>query len=288
MNIFNLATNKVPEHLREIIQSIQEVLGQEGYEFLLIGATARDLILDGINNLGVGRKTLDVDFAIYVPEWGSYEALIHKLLNSGKFAATKVKHRLLYKQLYEVDIVPFGAIQNEKGEYAWPPDFMMAMNVAGFIEINKNGVEIQTDEDLKFKIAPIEGICVMKLFAWKDRKQRIDKDGRDLGFILSNYVELKYEVLYEQYADIIESDNWDTITSGARILGRDMANVIIGNEYALHHLKNILTEELSDEDNSRLAKVMCDGQSFNYQKSVKALAEILKGLTDYRTNLPGK
>lgn len=280
MSIFNLRTDRIPEHLREILQAIQLLLGEEAYDFLLIGATARDLILDGINDLGVGRKTLDVDFAIYVPEWRNYEGIIDKLLSSGMFSATEVKHRLIYKHAYEVDIVPFGDIQDDKGEYAWPPDFMMSMNVAGFVEINNNGIEINTDGNLRFKVAPIEGICVMKIFAWKDRKYRMDKDGRDLGFILSNYVDLKYEVLYDKYADIIQSDDWDNIISGARILGRDMAEVIAGNEYALSHLKKILTEELEDEDNSLLAKVMCDGQSFNYQKSIRALAEMLRGLAD--------
>lgn len=230
--------------------------------------------------MGVGRKTLDIDFAIYVPEWESYEALLEKLVNSRKFATTKITHRLIYNNAYEVDIVPFGEIQDEKGEYTWPPDFMMAINVAGFIEIYQKSIEIHTDEKLKFKIAPIHGICIMKVFAWKDRKHRMDKDGRDLGFIIANYVELKYEVLHNKYKDIVESDSWDIITSGARILGRDMAEVIYGNGHALSHIKSILEEELIDEDNSLLARVMCDGQTFNYQQSYKAIAEMLKGLSD--------
>jgi predicted nucleotidyltransferase len=68
MSIYNLPTNKIPLHLKKVIQAIQEILGEKAYDFMLIGATARDLILDGQYNLGIGRATLDIDFAIYVPE----------------------------------------------------------------------------------------------------------------------------------------------------------------------------------------------------------------------------
>lgn len=35
---------------------------------MLIGATARDIIMDGIYDLGVSRMTADVDFAVFVPK----------------------------------------------------------------------------------------------------------------------------------------------------------------------------------------------------------------------------
>ena len=131
MDIYNLPTTKVPEHLQEIIKSIQAILGEEAYDFLLIGAIARDLILDGQHGLGVSRKTLDVDFAIYVPQWENYDSIIKRLTDSKLFTSTKVKHRLIYKENSEVDIVPFGEIQDGKGEYTWPPEDLHAMNVAG-------------------------------------------------------------------------------------------------------------------------------------------------------------
>jgi len=281
MNTFNLPTDKIPEHLQEVVKSIQNILGDKAYDFLLIGATARDLIMEGQYDIGIDRKTLDIDFAIYIPEWEAYDGIMSMLVASGDFTATKLKHRVLYKGDIEVDIVPFGDIQDENGEYDWPPDFMNSMNVAGFVEINENGVIFQSDNNaLTVKVAPIHGICIMKIFAWEDRKYKDNKDGRDLGFIIANYVELKQDIMYESHQDIIEADDFDIILSGARVLGRDMHDIISGNKIALDKIKQIVEKELEDEDNSLLARTMAIGQAFRYEKSYNALVELLKGLND--------
>jgi predicted nucleotidyltransferase len=279
MSTFNLPTDKVPDHLRQVVNAIQEILGKKAYDFILIGATARDLILDGQYNLGAGRVTLDVDFALYVPEWDSYAELINTLLASGRFSATRVMHKLIYNDNYEVDIVPFGEIQDENGEYSWPPDFIQSMNVAGFMEIKDQCITFQVEgEEISINAAPIHAIYFMKILAWNDRKHKDDKDGKDQGFILSNYIELKYDVLYDEYQDIVESDDWDAITSCARMLGRDIGKLLKSNPKALAKTYEIIEKELIDEDNSKLAKSMSAGGNFNYTKSYNALSKLLTGL----------
>lgn len=279
MSTFNLPTDKIPDHLRQVVLAIQEILGEKAYDFILIGATARDLILDGQYNLGAGRVTLDVDFALYVPEWDSYAEMIKTLLASGRFSATKVMHKLIYNDNCEVDIVPFGEIQDENGEYTWPPDFIQSMNVAGFMEIKNQCITFQVEgEEIIIQAAPIHAIYFMKILAWNDRKHKDDKDGKDQGFILSNYIALKYEALYDDYQDIVESEDWDTITSCARILGRDIAKLLKDNPKALQKTSEIIEKELIDEDNSKLARSMSAGGNFNYTKSYRGLAELLIGL----------
>ena len=281
MNTFNLPTDKIPDHLRQVVIAIQEILGDKAYDFILIGATARDLILDGQYNLGAVRVTLDVDFALYVLEWDSYEEKISTLLASGRFSATRVMHKLIYDNYCEVDIVPFGEIQDENGEYTWPPDFIQAMNVAGFMEIKDQCITFQVEgEEISINAAPIHAIYFMKILAWNDRKHKDDKDGKDQGFILSNYIELKYDVLYDDYQDIVEGDDWDTITSCARMLGRDIAKLLKDNPIALEKTCEIIEKELIDEDNSKLAKSMSAGGNFNYTKSYKGLTELLTGLKE--------
>jgi predicted nucleotidyltransferase len=279
MNTFNLPTDKIPDHLRQIVIAIQEILGKKAYDFILIGATARDLILNGQYNLGAGRVTLDVDFALYIPEWDSYAEMINNLLASGRFSATQVMHKLLYNNYCEVDIVPFGEIQDENGAYTWPPDHIQSMNVAGFMEIREQCITFQVEgEVISINAAPIHAIYFMKILAWNDRKHKDDKDGKDQGFILSNYIELKYDVLYDQYKDIVESDDWDTITSCARMLGRDIADLLKDNGKALETTCGIIERELIDKDNSRLAKSMSVGGCFTYTKSYRGLNELLTGL----------
>ena len=281
MSFYNLSNNKLPPHLLEIIQSIQEILGVQSYDFLLIGASARDLIMDTIYNLGISRATEDVDFAVYVPEWGAYESLVQKLIGSGLFQLTNVTHKLLFKNRYEVDIVPFGDIQNPDGHYTWPPEHIKAMNVAGFVEVSAGGIDIKSDET-EFRAASIPGICVMKLLAWQDRGYRDNRDGKDLGFILSNYIEMKYEDLYSLHEDLMEDNDFDRILTTARIMGRDMFELLKPNSVALEQIISILRKETEDEDYSKLALSLKDGGDMQYSIAYKSLKAIIKGLEDER------
>ena len=269
--------------MRDIVMAMQQVLDTDAYDFLLIGATARDLILDSWYELGPGQMTLDVDFAIYVPEWESYELIISKLIGSGKFKSTSIQHRLCFLPDTEVDIVPFGDIQDESGVYIWPPEFMSGMNVAGFMEINEHGIIVESpDKELRFRVAPIHGICIMKFFAWKDRKHQTDKDAKDLAFILANYLDLKKDLLYDKYLDIATDENYDTIISAGRVLGRDINEILFTNPIVLNQVRKIIEQELMDEDESLLARKMASATQFNYAKSYSVLKSILAGIDDLR------
>jgi predicted nucleotidyltransferase len=192
-----------------------------------------------------------------------------------------VTHKLIYKEICEIDIVPFGEIQNEEGEYDWPPDFMRSMNVAGFMEVREETITFKIDEeDLTFSVAPIHAIYFMKIYAWNDRKYKDDKDGRDQGFILANYIEFKYEVLYDEHEDIVNGEDWDIITSCARILGRDIAKLLKNNPKAIQKTILIIENELEDEEHSYLARSLSAGGGFDYNRAYKALQELLKGIRD--------
>ncbi len=276
MSSYNLSNSKLPPHLLEIIQALQEILGDQAYDFLLIGASARDLIMDTIYDLGINRATEDVDFAVYVPEWGAYESILQKLVNSEIFQPTKVTHKLLFKSRYEVDIVPFGDIQNPEGHYTWPPDHIKAMNVAGFMEVSAGGINIQSDAT-EFRTASIPGICIMKLLTWQDRGFQDNRDGKDLGFILSNYVKMKFEDLYILHEDLMEDENFDRVVTTARIMGRDIFDLLKANPFALEQIKSILCKETEDEDYSRLALSLKDGGAIQYPIAYKSLKAMIQG-----------
>jgi predicted nucleotidyltransferase len=279
MNTYNLLSNKIPAQILEIIAAFQQILGDQAYDFLLIGASARDLIMDGIYELGISRLTNDVDFALYVPEWNDYDQVFEKLIASRQFTATRITHKLIFKEAYEIDIVPFGNIQNEQGQYTWPPDHIKAMNVAGFIEISEAGLEINSGS-LHFRVASIPGICVMKLLAWHDRGRGDNRDGKDLGFILANYIDLKYEDLYGLHEDLMTDDNFDRFVTTARIMGRDIYELLKTNAAALEQIKQILVTETEDEEYSRLALCIKEGGGLSYPLAYRSLVALLKGLGD--------
>ncbi len=282
MNTYNLSSDKIPPHITIITRVIKDILGEQAYDFMLIGATARDIIMDGIYDLGVSRMTADVDFAVFVPEWDNYARLMNKLIASGSFTATQTTHKLIFNNTYEIDIVPFGDIQNEEGQYTWPPDNIKAMNVAGFTEVSESGLRIVTEET-DFRIASVPGICIMKILAWKDRGYRDNRDGKDLGFILFNYIELKYEDLYALHEDLMAAPDFDRIVTTARIMGRDIGKLLKTNSIALNQIYDILHAATLDEEYSRLALAIKDGGTMTYKIAYKSLLAVMEGISDSNT-----
>ncbi len=213
------------------------------------------------------------------PNGGVMKKFLKKLIASGVFQPTKVTHKLIFKNRYEIDIVPFGDIQNEEGQYTWPPDHIKAMNVAGLVEVSEGSIDIQTDT-ITFRAASLPGICIMKLLAWHDRGFRDNRDGKDLGFILNNYIEMKYEDLYTLHEDLMTDENFDRVITIARVMGRDIYDLLKSNPVALTQVKAILRKETEDEEYSKLAIALKDGGSFQYRIGYQCLSAMIQGLED--------
>ncbi|AZI26461.1 hypothetical protein EA772_14355 [Pedobacter sp. G11] len=207
---------------------------------------------------------------------------MNTLFSSRDFKRTNTDpvHRIIYQGGIEVDIVPFEKIQDPDGEYTWPPPALGSINVAGFMEINEQCITVATkDNSLSFKVASLPGIAMMKIFAWKDRKHESNKDGMDIGFIINHYVDVKEDELYEQHDDIVAAEDFKLINASARILGRDIKELIQENKIALQRTCDILREELSDEENSLLARIMAHS-GLSYITTYDALTNLLQGIED--------
>jgi predicted nucleotidyltransferase len=59
----------------EILKQIDPVARALGIEYLVTGATARDILLVGVFGLETGRGTRDVDLAIAVDGWPQFAAV---------------------------------------------------------------------------------------------------------------------------------------------------------------------------------------------------------------------
>ncbi|MDB5023594.1 MAG: hypothetical protein JWP78_1349 [Mucilaginibacter sp.] len=84
-------------------------------------------------------------------------------------------------------------------------------------------------------------------------------DGKDIGFILANYIDLKYEDLYILHGDLMRDDAFDRFVTTARIMGRDIYELLKTNPIAVEQIKQILITETIDEQYSRLAISIKDG-----------------------------
>jgi predicted nucleotidyltransferase len=71
--------------LAHVTSALQAFTVPAGVDFFLVGAAARDLILRYVHNIEPQRLTEDIDFAVMVCDWETFEALRSGLVASGHF-----------------------------------------------------------------------------------------------------------------------------------------------------------------------------------------------------------
>lgn len=267
--------------LKPILVKLSEYFLKEQIKFYVIGATARDIILD-IYGEKTGRATQDLDIAIAVSNWDLYEEIELGILKIEGFSKDNhFRQRFLYLDSFNLDIVPFGAISEEDDKIFWPPHEDIAMSVLGFSEVNESTHRVLVDDDLEIHVASLAGIFLLKIVAWKERHIESTKDADDIGFIINNYFSINGDRIYEENSDLLQADDFDTHSAGARLLGRDLAVIIEGRELTKKKIKEILLKEIVKEDESVLINQMLEtNRIFRFEDVLKCLNYIVKGLDE--------
>lgn len=229
--LFDARPDTLPDWVTEVMRLVGRAAEGLAVEHLLVGAIARDLVLQGVFGLGEGRQTLDVDFGVAVADWRQFDDLKSALLASGRFRLhERISHRLLHvgedKAEHLVDLIPFGGVEERGARIAWPPAGETVMDVAGFREALSSAVVVRIDADLMIRVASIAGMAIMKLLAWKERGEENNRDAGDLHKLLGNYAQAGNEDrLFGDELILLEEASYDFDLAGARLLGKDAAAI---------------------------------------------------------------
>lgn len=241
----------------EILTQVDPVLRALGIEYLVTGATARDILLVGVFGLETGRGTRDVDLAIAVDGWPQFEMVKTRLVETGTFEADhRVIHRLFHlpgkgRRGYPIDLIPFGGIEAPAATIAWPPDRSIVMNAAGYREAFDAAPLVEIDPGFVVRVASLPGLAILKLFAWADRGAGDPRDAIDLAMLLRQYGAAGNEDrLYGAEIGVLQASNYDLDLAGARLLGRDAAR-ISGTE-----VRTRLLGSLDEDRMEQLARAM--------------------------------
>lgn len=89
-----------------VFEDINGIAGSLGIPFFVIGATARDLILEVGYGIRSFRATRDLDLAIQIEDWKIFDTLSAALLETGQFRKDRIPHRFVYKNELYIDIAP--------------------------------------------------------------------------------------------------------------------------------------------------------------------------------------
>ncbi len=279
---YNISSKKFKHPLlKPILEKLTAYFFDKGIHFYVIGATARDIVMELHNEKSV-RKTHDLDIAVAISDWQQYEIIEQEIISiEGITKDKKNKQRFFYKEDFQLDIVPFGEVMKQDDKIFWPPDEEKAMSVLGFSEVSAATLKVEVDHQIEIQVAGLEGVFLLKLTAWTERYNEGNKDADDMAFIINNYYSIKEDDVHEKHFDLIEDEDFDIRTAGARLLGRDMKELLGTSKGTEKKIIEILQSEINKKESSLLINQMLETHSgFNYELVLKCLNNIVTGLNE--------
>jgi len=276
MNTLDLSGKIDPKSVA-IYGAIDKAVRELVIPYVVVGASARDLILHYGYGARVTRATADIDFAIQVPDWETFEALRLKLIEYD-FNGTKTPHRLIYEEMF-IDLVPFGEVQDEKAKIAWPPKGDVVMNVLGFHEAIENAANVIIQDNPKIQIPVVtpSGLSLLKIICWLDRDPDLrNKDAKDFLYLLKSYEEIPEisKGIYE-YPDMMESYGWDITLAASWLLGKHAG--AIARENTSMFINDISDNGIRDLNIELLIEEMCEDIEQEYIRNEKLLTAWFDG-----------
>jgi predicted nucleotidyltransferase len=276
-------SEKVDQSVVEAIAIVSMAAERHDIPILIVGAAARDFLLEHACGISSGRATEDVDFGVRVNSWEDYEALVAELESGGFTRDTKKRHRLKAPNSLLIDLVPFGPIAGRDQQIIWPPEDDRRMSVEGFESAMNNAVELllRSEPRLVVRTASLPGLALLKILSWDDSLPKRAKDGYDFYIIMNTYMETpNIDRLATDARDFVVEPILPLQEIGAHLLGRDMAN--ISDPGIATRVAEILHREQSEEGPLQLLPALMDaaGASTNADEVLSLLRAVERGFLE--------
>lgn len=254
-----------------------------GIDFYLVGAVARDVWMSGINKIAPRRTTGDIDFAVLINDKGVYEQLKEYLVNEEGFQPTKENAFVLIKDNTEVDLFPFGAIEDEDSKVTIQGTGYTSVHVPGFKEVyDANLPELELNDGHTFKFSTLPGIVMLKLLAWHDRPEMRRDDIKDISDVLNHFYTMYDETIWNDHNDLYTDENMEMpeIHIAARVMGREISKIAKQNEQLFARIDGILETNTADIANSHMATIMIEYFDNTMEDSVTLIKQLKQGFTE--------
>lgn len=79
----------LPEEKQAVLIIMDRVARQANLRYLVVGATARDILMYHLHGFPLNRASPDIDFAIAVESWSAFDGLRAALLQGRPFGRTR-------------------------------------------------------------------------------------------------------------------------------------------------------------------------------------------------------
>lgn len=239
--------------LVRLLRKLTESFCKVDKEFYVIGATARDIIMQQMHGIESARRTKDLDIAIAIQDWSAFEQIKKCLVDDGFTTSRRMHQRFFYGD-YEIDIVPYGPVAKEDDNIYWPPDEDIVMSVKGFDEVLSEPVLVSIDDEFHVRVVSLHGLFLLKFNAWLDRSVVTNKDAEDMAFIMSNY--FMANLSRGVHPEVYDWEPFDDYVAGAYWLAHDLAAVLDSRQ--LRFYKEKIEVELAEKEDSKLINQMLE------------------------------
>lgn len=264
--------------LSEMLSSLERGLNKFDIDFYLVGAVARDLWMTAINDIPPSRITGDIDFAIFINDKGTYDNLKKYLIGVEGFSQYKGNaFVLVWKGFIQVDLLPFGEIDDKNTGVTIEGSGLTNLYMAGFKEIYDDGLPVvELQEIHKFKFCTLPGIVILKFVAWQDRPEIRRDDIKDVSNVLKHFFDMYAEEIYENHNDLFGANTFELHLIASRVMGREMKKIAKRNKILYNRLK-ILLEISTNNKNIEIAKIMAEFYENTIDDNIAILEQIKNG-----------
>jgi predicted nucleotidyltransferase len=236
MIFYDVSTASDLHPIAEVLRDLSNSAARCGIEMMVVGAVARDLLIQHVAGAPPDRATADVDIAVAVSTWDEL-----RLLTESIAMPRESPHRFTVRGM-QVDVIPFGEIESKDRTIVWANDHLM--NVFGFREAYASAVTVRLPGDVEVMVASLPAQSLLKLFAWRDRGHQDRRDAIDLRSILLTYHKGRYfDELYGAHLATLETYGFDPLLAGAHRLGSEAKLLIVPADLDL--VRAVFTDELT-------------------------------------------
>lgn len=263
---------------KEVFTLVDTACKELNIPLYLIGAQARHFHL-AEQGIKPGRGTMDIDFAIMLPDMGVYDTLFEKLIFFG-FRKVTEPYRIIHDETNTVvDLLPFGEIE-ERGTVRFT-DRKTELSVVGLKEVLKEPSILKLDEETTVQVTPLEGLIILKLISFDEKPERM-KDMDDIHDVLIHYFELNNDRFYDMLPDSMNGfgEEHFTLEAGAWLAGYDIGKLLAEHSALKQYIVSILENEIN-QDAGKISRYFYNKSFFEDIKTIKHLFDlILKGIQE--------
>ncbi|WP_211481873.1 hypothetical protein [Arachidicoccus rhizosphaerae] len=253
-----------------------------GIDYYLVGAVARDIWLQAINDIKPSRTTKDIDLGVLINDKGKFELLRAYLVENENFIPTHDNaFALLWNDRIIIDLMPFGAIEDFDGSVTVTGTGFTNIDVPAFKEIYLSGLpKIELEDKHQFKCCTLPGIVILKLLAWEDRPEIRQTDLIDICEILNHYFEINDNEIWENHSDLFTDEDVELIQVSATVLGREIKKIINTNQNIYTRLQKLIRFNIKDSINSRMIRIMTQYFENSIETNCVILENLLRGIQE--------